>query len=194
MASRIGEVIEASTAEFLAECYELHEPPPLGALVKTTLRDAEIYGIVCNSSTSGIDPARRPLARGRDEAEADDIYKQHPQLSRLLRTTFKAVITGYSEGRDIHHYISPRPPRIHDFVFICSPGEISAFTRSLDFLPALLRATEGPADDIVSACLRRASQAHEDPRAFLIGAGKELALLLSGELNRLNAILRRIRP
>jgi len=37
------------------------------------------------------------------------------------------------------------------------------------------------------------SQAHEDPNAFLVAAGKELAILLSGEFKQLKAILERVR-
>jgi hypothetical protein len=37
------------------------------------------------------------------------------------------------------------------------------------------------------------SQAYEDRYAFLVAAGKELAVLLGGEFNQLKAILERIR-
>jgi len=37
------------------------------------------------------------------------------------------------------------------------------------------------------------SQAHEDRRAFLVAAGKELAVLLSGDFNQFKAILGRIK-
>ena len=33
--SRVGEVIEACTTDFVAQCYELYQSPPLGSLVKT---------------------------------------------------------------------------------------------------------------------------------------------------------------
>jgi hypothetical protein len=36
------------------------------------------------------------------------------------------------------------------------------------------------------------SKVHEDPHAFLVRAGKELAVSLSGNLNQLKAILERI--
>ena len=45
----------------------------------------------------------------------------------------------------------------------------------------------------MAATLRQMSGAHEDPRAFLVAAGKELAVLLGGEFNRLKAILERIK-
>ena len=119
MSVKIGEVIEANTGEFIAECYELHTPPPLGSLVKTGDGEVEIYGIVCNASTESIDPGRRPVARGKEEATEEDIYRQHPQLSRLMRTTFEAIVIGHGAGDKIYHYLPPRPSRVHSFVYHC---------------------------------------------------------------------------
>ena len=193
MPDKIGEVIEASTGQFVAECYELHSPPPLGSLVKTSDGDVEIYGVVCNAATESVDPGRRPIARGKEEATEEGIYRQHPQLSKLLRTTFDTLVIGHGQGDALHHYLPPHPSRVHSFVYLCETDDVRRFTQSLDFLPILLGTRAGAADEIVSACLRQASCAHDDKRTFLIKAGKELAVLLSGDLNRLNAILRRIR-
>jgi hypothetical protein len=190
---KIGEVIEASTGQFVAECYELHSPPPLGSLVKTSDGDVEIYGVVCNAATESVDPGRRPIARGKEEATEEGIYRQHPQLSKLLRTTFDILVIGHAQGDELYHYLPPRPSRVHSFVYLCETDEVRRFTQSLDFLPILLGTRAVAVDEIVSACLRQASCAHDDKRTFLIKAGKELAVLLSGDLNRLNAILRRIR-
>jgi hypothetical protein len=193
LSDKIGEVIEASTGQFVAECYELHSPPPLGSLVKTSDGDVEIYSVVCNAATESIEPNRRPIARGKEEATEEGIYRQHPQLSKLLRTTFDTLVIGHGQRNELYHYLPPRPPRVHSFVYLCEQDEICRFTQSLDFLPILLGAKAGAVDEIVSACLRQASCAHDDQRAFLVKAGKELAILLGSELNRLNAILRRIR-
>jgi hypothetical protein len=197
LADRIGEVIEAGTAEFVAECYELHAPPPLGSLVRASDGDVEIFGVVCNAATESTDPSRRPIARGKEEATEEAIYRQNPQLSKLLRTTFDVLVVGHTVGAQHAvplQYLPPRPPRVHSFVHLCEPDEVRRFTRSLDFLTIPLNARTPSADEVVAACLRQASRAHEDQRAFLVGAGKELAVLLGGQLNRLNAILRRIRP
>jgi len=193
LSDKIGEVIEASTGQFVAECYELHTPPPLGSLVKTSDGDIEIYGVVCNAATESIEPNRRPIARGKEEATEEGIYRQNPQLSKLLRTTFDTLVIGHGQGDELHHYLPPHPSRVHSFVCLCEQDEVCRFTQSLDFLPILLNTRAGSVDEIVSACLRQASCAHDDQRAFLVKAGKELAILLGGELNRLNAILRRIR-
>lgn len=192
--AKIGEVIEASTTEFMAECYQLYNAPPLGSLVKTTDGTVEIYSIVYNATTESIEPGRRPIARGKDEAEEEDIYLKNPQLVRLLRTEFNALVVGHRDAGYLHHYLPPRSARVHSFVYLCDRDELGQFTQSFDFLNILVSARiPGSGDELVAACLRHAAQAHDDSHAFLVRAGKELAILLSGELQRLNAILRRIK-
>ena len=65
LSNRAGEVIEASTTDFVAQCYELYDAPPLGSLVRTG--SDPIYGIVHGVATRSMDPARHPIPRGRDE-------------------------------------------------------------------------------------------------------------------------------
>lgn len=192
MASKIAEVIETSTAAFSAQCHELYGSPPFGALVRAAEGDTVIYAVVSNVTTASIEPGRRPVARGRDEADEQDVYTSSPQLSRLLRTEFEALVVGHRCGDELYHYLPPRPARIHGFVYPCDGEEVAAFTTSLDYLGILLAAREN-ADELVAASLRHASAAHDSPREFLVAAGKELASLLGGEPNRLNGILRRIK-
>jgi hypothetical protein len=191
---RVGEVIEAGTTAFTAQCYELYEIPPLGSLVKTGNASAELYGIVYNAATTSLEPGRRPIARGKDETSEEAIYRSSPQLAKLLRSEFGAVVVGHKEGDKLYRRLPPRPARIHSFVHPCTPAEVMDFGQSFDFLNILLNANlPVPAEELVGAALRRMSQAHKDPRAFLVAAGKELAILLSGNLNQLNAILGRIK-
>jgi len=204
LSSKIGEVIQASTGEFTAQCYELHLPPPFGSLVKTREGEVEIYGVVSGAATTSIEPGRRPIARGRDEDDEEDIYRTSPQLARLLRTDFTALVVGHKEGggsgggeksnkgERLHHYLPPRPARIHGFVYLCDPEEAAQFSQSLDFLSILVGAGV-QADELIAASLRHAASAHKDPGDFLTRAGKELAVLLGGDTNRLNTILRRIK-
>ena len=192
--SKIGEVIEASSGEFIAECYELHNAPPLGSLVQTSDGRVNIYGVIYHVATESIEPGRRPIARGRDEVDSEEIYRKHPQLARLLRTTFTALVVGHDEGDELHHYLPPQPARVHSFVHLCSKEEVARFTQSLDFLNILVMANLGSVqNEVIAAFLRQAAQAHQDQHRFLVQAGKELALLFRGEPNRLNAILRRLR-
>ena len=189
---KIGEVIEASSGRFMAQCYQLHQPPPLGSLVKTK-DEIEIYGIVYNAETHSLEPGRRPIARGAEVGEGE-VFQANPQLTKLLTTDFAALVVGYKEGRGIFYYLPPRPACIHSFVYLCPLDEVGDFSQSLVFLSLLVEANLTiPVDEVIAASLRYFSQAHVDGRAFLVRAGKELALLLSGELTRLNSILRRLR-
>ena len=189
---RLGEVVEATSAAFTVQCYDLYGAPPLGALVRTG-KGSPVYGVVRNVVTSSMDPGRRPVARGQDEADEEAVYRSNPQLSSLLRTDFQATIVGYQDGEQLRHYLPSQPPRIHAFVQACAPAEVRAFTERLDFLPLLLAGAVPLADEVVAAFLRQAASAHEDPQAFLTLAGRQMARLLSRDLQRLNAILGSLR-
>jgi hypothetical protein len=192
-ASRVGEVTEASSAQFVAQCYELNQPPPLGSLVKTKAGPVQIYGVVFNARTGSIEQGRHPIARGREGMEEEDIYRQNPQLAKLLRTDFEALVVGFRE-EGLHQYLPPFPAHLHSFVYLCGPAEIKEFTTELDFLNLLSEAKiPVSVDEIMAASLRRASLAQDDVQVFLVRAGRELARLLGTELPRLNALLKRLK-
>ena len=86
-----------------------------------------------------------------------------------------------------------QPPRIHAFVQACTPPEVRAFTEDLRFMPLVLAGAATEADEVAAAFLRQAASAHDDPQAFLLMAGRQMARLLSRDLQRLNAILGSLR-
>jgi hypothetical protein len=192
---RVGEVVQASTAEFVAQCYELYQIPPLGSLVKTKDQELELYGIVYNAATTSLEPGRRPIARGKDEKTEEGIYQTSPQLLKLLKSEFGALVVGHKQDKKLYRYLPPTPAKIHSFVYQCSPQEVMEFSKSFDFLNILVNARlPVSTEELIAASLRQMSQAHEDRKAFLVAAGKELAVLLSGDINQLKAILGRIKP
>jgi hypothetical protein len=187
--NKIAEVIEASTAQFAAQCYELYGLPPLGALVKT----GDIYGIVAHALTDGLEPGRKAIARGKDEASEEAVYASSPQLGKLLRSEFTAAAVGYKDRDKVYRYLPPQPARIHSFVYLCQPVEVKEFSRSFGFLNILINAALPiPTEELIAAALRQMAQAQEDSRAFLVTAGKELANLLSNDFIRLKNILSRL--
>ena len=194
LSDRVGEVIEASTTDFVAQCYELYQLPPLGSMVKTKDEPIDLYGIVYNATTGSLEPGRRPIARGKDETTEEEIYRSSPQLLKLLRSEFSALVVGHREGEKLYHYLPPKPARIHGFVYQCGLDEIKEFSQSFDFLNILVNThLPVPVDELVAAALRQMSQAYKDPHPFLVAAGKELALLLGGQFNQLKAILGRLK-
>jgi len=192
---RLGEVIASNTTSFSAQCYELFELPSLGSLVKTPDGELELYAVVYQATTEGLEPGRKPIARGKDEASEEAIFETSPQLSKLLRSEFSGLVVGHKNGDKILQYLPPRPARIHSFVHSCEEDETRAFSQSFGFLNILVNSeVETPADELIAAALRLMSATHEDSRAFLVGAGKELAGLLGQDYAKLKAILERIKP
>ncbi len=187
-------MIEAGTAGFVAECYQLYQPPPLGSLVRVTdVAAGDIFGIVHDATTSSLEPGRRPIARGRDEARQEDVYSTNPQLEKLLRSEFSALVVGHDLDDELRHYLPPRPVRIHGFVYLCDDRQVREFSRRLDFLSLLLDSQlPVPAEEVIAATLRLMGDANEDRLGFLVAAGKVLANLLGGEFSRLRAVLNRI--
>jgi hypothetical protein len=189
---KIAEIIEAETARFTAQCYELYpsrEGPPLGALVRT----GDIYGIVGHAATAGIEPGRRPIARGKDETSEEAVYQNSPQLLKLLRSEFTAAVVGYRDADKVRQYLPPLPARIHGFVYLCESEENKEFGESFDFLSILINTTlPVPVEELTAAALRQMSAAQDDPRSFLVEGGKELAKLLSNDFIRLKNILGRL--
>ena len=194
MNSKIGEVIESTSTGFLAEAYELYNLPAFGSLVKVVEPLVEIYGVVCQAGTASIEPGRRPIARGKDEASEEAIYRSSPQLIRLLRSEFSVLIVGYERDAKIYQYLPSKPVRIHAFVHQCSADELKRFSQTFDFLNLLLAANvQVPLEELMAAVLREMSQVQDDPRAFLVSAGKSLTSLLGGDYQRLRTILGRLR-
>lgn len=199
MQERLGEVIEAKTGEFRAESYDPDLAPAFGSWVKTsaTVSGVEyvMYGVVAEVETGSLDPGRRPMALGRDFATREELYREQPQLKHLLRTDFRSLVVGYRAQEQVWHRLPPTPPPLHGFVYPCGREEVAAFTLGLGFLPLLMGAPGlAVADELIAASLHRASTAHPDPRAFLVQAGRELALQLGGEPHRLRSLLMRMRP
>ena len=64
---RVGEIIQAGTTDFTAQCYELYQSPPLGSLVKTRDSELELYAVVYHATTTRIEPGRPPIARGKGD-------------------------------------------------------------------------------------------------------------------------------
>jgi hypothetical protein len=191
---RVGEVIDACTTSFLAQSYELYQTPPLGSLVKTGGGGSCqcLYGVVYNILTTGVEPGRKPIARGKEEVTEDEIYKASPQLFKLLKSEFSVLMLGYQKNGGIFQYLPPIPARIHSFVYLCPSDEVKQFSQTFDFFNILLKARlEVSVEELVGATLRQMCQIYGGgKRSFLVSAGKELASLLSDDYGQLKAILK----
>ena len=186
---RVGEVIEASTVEFTAQCYRLYDAPAIGSLVLCG-EDAPTYGIVCEATTQSIDPGRAAIPRGMNAATEAEVLSANPQIERLLHTKFRAIVVGYRDGQVLRRHPPLSPPRMYSFVRECDDAELAEFSSSHEFLATLLNVPMNAQDHVVASFLRHASAAHPDAQGYLVSAGKSLATALAGQLPRLSGILR----
>lgn len=194
---RIGEVIETSTVGFWAESTALHELPPLGALVAVTMPEGDtLYGVVAFGQTTGVDAGRRAVRRGTEEVFDGAIYAQHPELTRILRTTFRAAIVGYAgaDGRPRHH-LPPGPPPLHYSVLRCDPATVRAFTASPRYFPILITGEgEVAPEQLLAAHIRCVYDERGRDAAWLALAGQGVARLLKRDYDRLLTVLEAIDP
>ena len=190
MREKIAEVVEATSAGFVGQCYELYRAPSLGAFVR--VGEPPLFAVVHNVTTGALDPGRRVIARGAEEESEAAVYDSNPQLARLLSTHVEALFVGYAGDDGLRHGLPPSPPRIHAFVYACDSDDVASFTQRFDFLRLLVRSLSSTADDTVAACLRGAAASRPEPERFLLAAGRALAQVLAGDVGRLSAILRRI--
>ncbi len=192
---RIGEVISTGTVSFIAESFELHRPPALGQMVYVATPNRQrAYGVVCYGTTASPDPGRRAVRRSTEDVFDEDIYREHPQLYRTLRTEFTARLVGYHDGARIRRHLPPQPPPLHYSVHLCRPKEIEAFTERLTYLRLLLQVTEIPPEQLVAAHIREVYRVRHADRRWLTRAAREVAGMLKNDYERLLVVLYGIDP
>ncbi|NJL97843.1 MAG: hypothetical protein HC924_02950 [Synechococcaceae cyanobacterium SM2_3_2] len=198
-ADHIGEVVEASTTGFVAQCLDpddLSFPtvPALGSWVRS--QDDEtgnhIYGVVCHASIVPVDAVHRVRALG---LSPDQLRDQQPQIFAMLRTDFQVAIVGFatgSEPRRTHHFLPPRPPQIHQPVYRCADETVAQFCQDLGFLRTLLQVTGIPSEELMAAVLRHCHRIVHYDRDWLVAVGQQLSVLLRENYDQLRAIVSKL--
>jgi hypothetical protein len=187
----------------LAEVLKGQEAPPFGSWVEVATQDGTVlYALVSHAETGSVEPGRQAVALGRSH---DELRREMPHVFELIRTTFRAVVLGYWDGRSraadgeprVHQTLPPRPAALHDFVRCCAPDAVARLGAPYDFLRSLALFPDPavPADDLLAAVLRGLRRAHGEGDAgnrAVLAAGRALARLLHDDHERLQSILRRV--
>jgi len=192
---RCGEIVETTTVGFVAESLELNRPPALGSLVKVDNPDgSRVYGIVSYGMTTALEPGRRAIRRSTDEVYDQAVYKEHPELSHILRTEFAVILVGCEDERGLWQHLPSQPPPLHYSVYSCSPQEVQRFSQRLDYFRLIL-SSSGPisSEQLLAAHIREVYQRNQDDN-WLLGAARAAASLLKEDHARLIAVLQGIDP
>jgi hypothetical protein len=188
---RIGEIIESTSVQFVAESLELGRPPALGSLVKVDVPDeSELYGVVCYGETRSLDPGRPAVRRSTPEVCDGRVYEENPQLQYVLRTEFTCLTVGALQGGILSQGLPPQPPPLHFSVQSCSAEETTRFTEDLYYFRLLL-GTSGPvpAEQLLASHVRRVYRERGTDEDWLRAAAHEIAQLLQHDYDRLMAAL-----
>lgn len=196
---QIGEVVEASTTGFVAQCLDPEDlsfptVPALGSWVRSQDEETgnRILGVVWHASILPVDTVHRVRALG---LSPEQLREQQPQIFAMLRTDFQVAIVGFVTPEDpprIHQYLPPRPPQIHQPVYRCGDPMVAEFCQSLDFLRTLLQVSGIPTEELLAAALRHCHRILRYDRAWLVGVGQHLSVLLREDYDRLRAIISKL--
>ncbi len=185
---RVGEVMVSHSQRIEAQCYELHNAPPLGALLR--VGSPSVYAVVREVWNEPLDPSRPLAPRGAALETEEEIYAANPQLSAMLTTRFAGTVVGYGDGLTVRFGLPAQPPNLHAFVFTCGADETAAFANDLGWIRLLLSDGSPAGDSALAGFLRRSAAGVGDRPGFLLRAGRTLAAELSRDPLRLQAILR----
>jgi hypothetical protein len=190
-ASRLGEIVEASTTVWRAVAPRTFEAPAFGSFVKTSDGSRTVYGVVSHVQHASIDPSRKAIPLGRSWEELE---REQPQVRELLTTEFDAICVAFAEeGGHVHAFLPPLPPRVHDFVEGCSPDEIVELTEDRSFIRTLGACGLPVVGELIAAAIRAAARHRTDERTYLVSAGREVADLFRMDYELASSIIRRIR-
>ena len=187
-------ILRAGAAGFTAGCRSLlQDVPRLGDLVEAR-SNFSLFGLIYDVTIQD-DPVVRQLVLA-DVLEPELILDQRE--NRLVPIELHVLSVGYrlSDNGEIVQGLPPQPPASLDALRVCDEAELRAFTGSLAYLQRVLNTSQVQADELLAVHLARAAAARapEARYQFLLGAGRELARLLSSDLVRLECLLKRIRP
>ncbi len=199
----VAEVIASNSREIVAEVYRDAQVPAFGSWVEVELADGTVlYGLVSHAEIGSVEPGRQASALGA-EFDRDRIQREMPQILELVRTTIRAQILAYWDGRArrdgapvVRQTIPPRPAALHDRIRVSGPDAVAALAAPFDVLRTLARHPDPsvPADDLLAAVLANLADAHGDAGdEVLVEAGRALARLLDEDHERLQSILRRVK-
>ncbi len=198
MKAHIGRSQRSSTTGYVFGCsVPAPEVPLFGSFVRAPIQQAQAdtIGLIYNITVDD-DQFVGPMISADDKMDEDEYetYLQDQRRNRQVPIEVSVLAVGYHNGSGYVHALPPQPPMLLDKIFYCADEEIREFTTRFDYLQLILDSVDVPADQLIAASLTKAASVQPDRERFLKAAGRELAKLMSRDLNRLQKLLKRIAP
>ena len=201
----IGEIVETTSLYLVAQRLDPNteatprpvQPPNLGSLVWVHVPGGgRVFAVVSYGTTTGVDSQRRAVVRSHGEVLDDRVYREHPQLHRVLRTIFHAVLVGYETPQGtLHRHLPPQPPPLHYAVYPATPEETQRFSQDMRYFRLLLAVTSPvPGEQVTAAHVREIARLHPGNEEWVERAARHIARLLKRDYERLQAALEALAP
>lgn len=113
----IGEIIEASTTEFLAEARELYSPPSLGSFVKVPWSGEESW---LQDLPWGANPTN---------TELDDPFRDPEDRFRQMEGSFGPTYHTFMSDETVQQYSEDLQPAVYGVVYYASTGSSDSSKR-----------------------------------------------------------------
>ncbi len=193
----VGHVLRASTSGFsVGARVSTIEGPGFGVIVRAQPRldnHEVVYGLLYDIHIDD-DPLVRQLVLA--DAISDETIRDQRQ-HRIVPLEMSVLAIAYRDyDGAVRHALPPHPPLSLDPVFLCSPEEVRAVAGHFDYFRVVLNASQVPGEQLLAAALLNAASTipEEQQYSFLVEAGREVARLIGGDLNRLDYLLKLIYP
>lgn len=186
-----GEVIESSLHSWTTQCWQWHAMPNFGSLVVIEQDHMTIYGIVHAITTGSSDPARKPIAYKKTQAE---LLRDYPHIFEFLMTTFSCFILGFEQNSSLYHQLAAQPAHIHSFVRPATPQELQRFFASVNYIPLLHTHLQNVmySQELLIAFLRFQQEQDYLPSTILELFIQRYATLLGKDYQSLRLLLHRL--
>ena len=190
-------VLRSSTAGFSAGAtVNQLEAPSFGMLLKAEPRTdgrETVYGLLYDIHIDDDPLVRQLILANAVTEEAIRDQRHH----RIVPVEMSVLAVGYRtyENR-IRYALPPKPPLSLDPVFACDANEVYQLTESFEYFRLVLGTPTVPGEQLLAATLLIAASVlpEDEQYDFLVRAGQEAARLLSGDLPRLDSLLRLMHP
>lgn len=192
----IGRILRSSTSGFSAgaRVNQIGEPS-FGMLVKAQPREETrevVYGLLYNIRIDD-DPLVKQMVLAENVTE--EVIRDH-RNHRIVPIEMSVLAIAYrSFDGYTRHVLPPRPPMSLDPVCLCTDEEIREVMSRFDYFPIVFT-SQVPSEQLLAASLMLAAQTFPDDQQYnyLVSAGREAGRLLSGDMQRLDNLLRLIYP
>lgn len=159
-AIEIGRLLRAGTTGFVVGCRVTQLTlPSFGALVHVPLEDGYgIYGLIHDIRIDDDGLVRQLVTADG----VDDNVIADNRVNRNVPVEMSVLAVGYCQNGRIFHMLPPRPPLSLDVIYLCSEDEVCRFTLAgrFGYFRHILRATDLPVGELLSAHVRQANEAH----------------------------------